>query len=263
MSLEFRISDAENASTPGENGRRRPVLREGLGVLLEENETCSESPVKQADWIYGCGMLLARSNSGRLVAILGLLMVAVVAFRPATPAHATNWFGASGDYGSCGHGNQADSNPLTFYYSDLTSAARSAVEYIRVNRLEPTDITTSTPSGSLSSTTDIVVYDRYYVDHCNQPWSRTHGDGGVVGYTTCHAKTSTNRCEQHSVRMSNIAIDQGTTVSRWLACHEVGHAVGLAHRLPSGPPLGCMPGGGSTGLNTYTSHDLGHINAAW
>jgi predicted Zn-dependent protease len=81
----------------------------------------------------------------------------------------------------------------------------------------------------------------------------------VTGYTTCNSATSTDRCEQHDVRINNNVTDEySTTNDRSLLCHELGHAIGLAHRNSQ---LSCMMNPNSE-VTYYSSHDLNHINSA-
>lgn len=202
-----------------------------------------------------------RTLAGPIAAALACATL-IVGFT--SPVQANNWWGTTGNYGDCGYGNRADGNPMTFYYNDLTSEMTDAMEWVRTNQIGPTQITTSAPASSLDVFIDIVAFDRYYVDYCNQDWATSLQDDGVIGYTTCHAPSPSAKCEQHSVRYNNnVTDDSGTTLHRWLACHESGHAIGLRHRIPpSGGELGCMPGN-PTGEGDYTAHDINHIDNDW
>jgi hypothetical protein len=209
-------------------------------------------------------ILIYRPGMSKFRTGLVLVLLLPVVVSAGSPAQATNWFGNTGAYGSCGNGNQADGNPLTFYYSDLTFHMETAMEAVRVDQVGPTHVTTSSPSSSLTVYTDVVAFDANYVDYCNQDWATSSTDQGVVGYTTCHAPSPSDKCEQHSVRFNNrVTSDTGTLFHKFLACHETGHALGLQHRTPASGELGCMPTGGSTGEWDYTDHDIAHINAAW
>lgn len=192
-----------------------------------------------------------------VASFIGVVATALVAIRP---AEASNWFGASGVAGECSYasGNISDAEPASFYYSDTSTIMRDASEWLRVNRIAATNLSTTlqTGSGFPNSLTDVIVFDRYYVDYCGVPWGQ-----GVVGMTTCMTLTATNRCEQSNVRFNLTFMDNWTIPERrYNACHEIGHAIGLKHRTAANG--GCM----ESGKWTYTDwlpHDKGHINGEW
>lgn len=61
------------------------------------------------------------------------------------------------------------------------------------------------------------------------------------------------------MRLTTIFMDHANqSQRRWLACHEVGHAIGLRHRNSGGCMEKCVimdP--------EYTAHDIAHFNENW
>ncbi len=143
-------------------------------------------------------------------------------------------------------------------YIDLTSYMDAATDYARSHAIDPTDVYTSIDTTP-DEHTDVDVLDRYYVDYCGYAWY-TSATGGVIGAAKCDLLSSTSRCDRHSVRYSSTWGDGATTAQRrWLACHENGHALGLAHRSATDS---CMvPSLPASLTSTFSGHDVAHINA--
>ncbi|MBM9461797.1 hypothetical protein JK386_18055 [Nocardioides sp. zg-536] len=164
-------------------------------------------------------------------------------------------------------GNRSDAAPLTFTYVDLIQAMDNATDWVRANDIQPAGLPTSydaTPPSNI----DVIVIDRQYGNaedpFCDQAWATSGTSGGIMGLTTCNSINSSNQCQSADVRYNNNwTFDVGTSAERHLACHENGHAIGLKHPVSSAEMFGqgCMNFG--TGEVNYTSHDRGHIAAAF
>lgn len=189
------------------------------------------------------------------VAVIAATVVALTAFGPSVPASATNYSGTTGATG-CTNLNEADNRDHYFHYVDLTQTMKDATYWARVNNVNPTDVNTHYDS-TLDRLTDVVVRDRYYVDYCGYDWWQV-GEGGVVGLATCDSTNSARECEKHTVRYSNRFVDNTSQSNeRGLACHEIGHTLGLAHRTSTS----CMQTGYPKPANNYSTHDRNHLNA--
>ncbi len=182
--------------------------------------------------------------------------LACTALSPAWPAHADNYSGATGSTGCDGGLNEADNATHTFHYVDLAEHNENATTWARANILNPTAVNTVYDS-TLDDLTDVVVRDQRYDDYCGHDWM-TPGNSGVVGLASCDDDNSANECERHTVRY-NINFTAGTTTAnrRGLACHELGHTLGLAHRTSS---TSCMQQGYPKPALAYSTHDRDHLN---
>lgn len=194
------------------------------------------------------GSRLVRASLGGLAALALLIL--------GEPGMASNFSGANGRTG-CGNGspvNMADNATHGFFYSNLKDTTRTAQNATRTNVYNPTDINTITVS-TVTSTTDVVVYDNDYTTYCGYTWD---GSGGLYGLTTCVSLNSANECEKHEVRYDNSDLDPASAANREaMACHETGHTVGLLHRNTD---TSCIANP-FTGARVLSSHDRSHINA--
>jgi len=129
---------------------------------------------------------------------------------------------------------------LTQKYSNGVTATLN-VDYI------PTDLVVSwLDAPSCTMTYELCVYDSNY------------GDNGVNGWNSCVAGFSgshpNQKCEQQWVRINQFF----DPPAQRIACHEMGHSVGLRH---TGDQASCLKqtilGGNSERL---TAHDKGHLN---
>ncbi len=183
-------------------------------------------------------------STGLLVLVAGTLGSQV--------ASATNWSGASGGTG-CNAVNRTFDYYLILQYSSLTSNMTSATNYARTNAIDPTDIDTVLSS----SNPDVSLVDADFSAVCGYTWW-TSSTSGVVGLATCNSLVLSS-CKHHTVYYHQPFTDATTTANRrGLACHEVGHTLGLLHRSGTS----CMPQGYPKPALTYEhSHEvLGHIN---
>lgn len=187
--------------------------------------------------------------------LLTLLAGTAIALLPAA-ASAHNFSGASGSFG-CSN-NMTDNRDHWFSYASLTSASTAAVDWSRRYNYNPTDLNTFTESRRTAQT-DVVVFDSDYEGTtCGARWlaSPTRGNG-TIGMALCQS-LSGERCQQFFVFFDTDYMgpaSRGDEAS--LACHELGHTVGLLHATGS-----CLasPTNGSPWLN---DHGRTHINRTY
>ncbi|WP_300679913.1 hypothetical protein [Nocardioides sp.] len=159
-----------------------------------------------------------------------------------------------------------DDKSVSFAYSTANNETPSATlknttTWAR-DLIDATSWSTSL-SSSVASTTDVVMHDAPYTDWCEAAldanWT-TNGITGMGGVTTCATITPGNRCQQAHVRISTLYFNAHTvTPRRWITCHEIGHALGLAHRALT---AGCMDDCVDSSTPAYSAHDLAHLAAA-
>lgn len=202
-----------------------------------------------------------------------VVVVLAVMLSAGLPAASANWFGETGrarsvndDY-RCGGPNMTQSKDVDFGFSpDMTAEAKGAVNYTRDELLDPTDINTSVVDD-YGPHIDVLVtvkdYDTWCVDLTGYDWATAeHPKVGLAGLTNCETKASGSpRCDKANVRLSDIWMDAANqSERRYLACHEIGHAIGLMHRDAA---AGCMVKCAYASTPVYTSHDVAHFNADW
>lgn len=206
-------------------------------------------------------MLLAFSTR---VAALGALIALVASFMLVAPSAQANWYGKTGNVGTCNaYGNITDNKNVGFHYVDPSAQLTEAANYTRNQLLNPTGLDTSYVSDSTNAT-DIMAGDRYYTDFCEAAlgvqWTQ-NGVNGLRGLTTCDYLVDNGRCDQAVVRYSNHFFDVHQDYGdRYLVCHEIGHAIGLFHRSSA---HGCIWNNGDVSNPEYTPHDIEHFNSDW
>jgi hypothetical protein len=189
-----------------------------------------------------------RGRAGWGLIALGML----ISLALPVDAGATNFTGAT-FAGGC-TGNVADNRSHFFWYSGLTATTTAAVNWSRTNNYDPTDINTAN-SGGQTNLTDVVVFDEDYEGlFCGRYFCCNNGSGWI-GFSSCQSLTPPGRCEQDFLYFDlDFMGPQTTVLERSLACHEIGHSVGLMHRSGScmQDPLVSNP--------ALSDHDRAHIN---
>ena len=199
------------------------------------------------------GAALPRLKRTRASLFAAFVIVGSMVLLGGSTAHATN-FGSAGVRGT---GKDAAGNWLNGVWltnntiwnvgrRGLTATYSAGVYAAVEEEYEPTDLTAYavTTSSCPDSTYDVCVYDADY------------GDNGLYGWNACAGSTSgthpTQRCSLDWVRI-NLRF---SPPAKSIACHELGHSVGLRHSLDQ---ASCMS---ATGWSSdLTAHDRAHINA--
>jgi hypothetical protein len=187
----------------------------------------------------------------KLVLIVGALLLPAILVPSAS---ADNFSGATGSTG-CTLLNMADTYVHTFFYSSVESNMITAIRANNTDIENRSEVDTSELS-SVSSTTDVVVYDLNYTTYCGFVWDDPLNN--MFGLATCVSTNSARECEKHEVRFDTPDMNAFTSNQRRsAACEEVGHSLGLKHRNGS-----CMQDK-DISLTTLSDHDIAHLNAAY
>jgi hypothetical protein len=191
------------------------------------------------------------------VALVAAIIASAITVIDETPAQASNWSGASGTTGCSSGQNMADNREHTFFYNGIESYTRAAVDWSRANNFDPTEINTS--NTVLDSLTDVVIFDNDMEGEvCGATWLSTYGGNGDfwVGAAFCQS-LSGSACQQRYVYFdTDFMGPRSNAAEQWLACHEIGHTVGLGHYTAFD---GCMQTPQST-RNYLHDHDRVHLH---
>jgi hypothetical protein len=174
----------------------------------------------------------------------------------AVPAVASN-FGSTGTVGTSGTTNGVwltDGYYVVVVKRDLTSTYDTGVnstilyDYTFASDLEANLFA---DSQCLSGTDDVCVYDFDYGDNGLNGWNACDSSGGTQG-------SDPNKvCNTQWVRINEYYSPPATRI----ACHEIGHALGLRHTSDSASCLKRTSDGGTSEL--ITQHDANHLNATY
>lgn len=187
--------------------------------------------------------------------VLRWLAVAAVAVLAAVPAFASNW-GSQGTTGAYLPNNGVFlrlSSSMRVIKCGLLPAHAAAVDSSVYNDYDWTDLGAWTENSPPCECGDgvserICVFDYNY------------GDNGYLGWNTCAAGWSGShpnmKCRRDDVTFNDFYTPNSYTA---LACHELGHAVGLRHNSST---LSCMFATDPT-HNWLSSHDINHLNTKY
>jgi hypothetical protein len=174
-------------------------------------------------------------------------------------AHANNFAGATGQSG-CGKYNMQDNSTMTYHRTGgLSVGMYNAVAHAINNHVSPTDVNPATEEATPNSNTDVVFSEANYVGSwCGGTWHDTPATDDFVAYAYC-SSLSGSKCQRFDVYFDqSYDVLLSTSGRRTLACHEIGHTLGLYH--PSTANGGTSDSCVANGSEGYSSHDIKHIN---
>lgn len=210
--------------------------------------------------VPGHGSAPRRAILRRRRAVVSTALAVALGGVAAAPASANNFSFASGRTG-CQGVNMADNRDHFFYYVNIELPTRYAVDWSRANNYNPTVLNTYNEANGLNSSTDVTVEDFDYEGaQCNgtYTWISQIDGGGLVGFVQCWTLTSANKCDQQRAYFDTDYMGpRSDAAERALACHELGHTVGLMHRTMN---TSCLLEGFHT-ITTLDQHDRDHFNS--
>lgn len=183
---------------------------------------------------------------------LGVLSLATALALTATSAAASN-FGSEGTAGASGTTNgvflTANASWSVAKVS-LTSTYSNGVSSALSQQYNPTDLNVSEYSppgcGGSYGSYDLCVFDANY------------GDNGLNGWNACAGSTSGSHpnmvCSMAYVRINTYYSPPAVRI----ACHEMGHSVGLRHTSEAASCMKRSADGGTSA--SLSAHDTGHLN---
>ncbi|WP_444663312.1 M57 family metalloprotease [Cellulomonas sp. CW35] len=184
-----------------------------------------------------------------IASLAGVLMVM-------SPQASASNFGSEGSVGAAGTTNGVfltRDRAWSVAKIDLTATYSNGVSAAVKNQYNPTDLTVTvyTPPGCGGSygSYDLCVFDAEY------------GDNGLAAWNACAGTTSgrhpTMVCSTQYVRINRYYSPPANRI----ACHEMGHSIGLRHSSEASSCLKSAAEGGTS--QTLTSHDKAHINGTY
>lgn len=171
------------------------------------------------------------------------------------PTPNTWWSCTSGATPGC----RTDNSQVTYFAEpSLTSTSRQNISSVLNNQFEPTDLSMiwqNPPAYTGSAETDI-IFQMY--DLPDNALGRTHCDDAI----------SSELCDQQYVVFDNNSSNSGS--SPHVACHEIGHGVGLQHgnrayaeTTNGDTELRCMVTPAVQSITTLGVHNVDQINRTW
>lgn len=194
-----------------------------------------------------------------IVLVFAILLLAVGLAFPVS-AH---WVaGATGKTGCSGlNMHDLGDRMINYERSNLTNGNHNAVEWVMLNRVQPTDLDTVPSTGAA---TDFLYYDSNYTTFCNKSWWSPSNPNGVIGLAKCDALKPDSACDRHTIYFSSTWTDQEEIGGRRrLACHETGHAIGFEHNDHAGTSLDSCMRTPLSDSNIYSTHEVDIINQFW
>ncbi len=150
---------------------------------------------------------------------------------------------------------RADSKTHTFYYENVEPVMVTALNAHRSYMDGSAQVAVKTQLlASGNSATDAYIRDQNYTNQCFRAWHGASG-GYIIGLRQCIAINGAGECERSDIRFdTSFYPGRSAEEIRSLACHEVGHSLGLMHRAEQ-----CMTETANSAI-IYSDHDKAHLN---
>jgi hypothetical protein len=150
----------------------------------------------------------------------------------------------------------ADNADHYYFYHAPTAALVKAADAARADPYNPTRINTLPEMNGENATTDMVLFDDNYAGwSCTANWISEIGGGGVIGTARCQSLSGA-ACQRFNLHFdAQYMGPRSDAAERALACHEIGHSVGLRHNGMGGCMLDPVQ------LETHLGHEIpDHLN---
>ncbi len=238
--------------------------------------------VEDRQWV-GCHPVAARLARGNWLSLMmaAMLVSGLMITVPRTPASATNMgstqgcgyeYGTSSDLDPDGDGRPVNcvswannrwhaARPYSFgnQWSGIDTAVRNSLR----DDYDPTDLVAYWITSD--SLPDVRLWDWYYAWNVTA-WVDCPADNTGIGYKKPVGTPGWEEmrwCRGQIARFNaNTAGNFNQTGRDWVACHELGHTVGLRHPEPLYQNETCLdyPHPVLLVVPTTLGHDVGHIN---